>query len=136
MATFNAVPGTQQQRRGFVVAILAMCCLTAATASCSRPPQYDSQHWDVIEALQTAVSSSDEASLLLVARSINARRANGELTEEQFAALDKALQLARNGEWNKAQAWLARIAEAQEPTAEDRERLMRREVVRKRTDSG
>jgi hypothetical protein len=94
----------------------------AALAGCGRP-QVGANNYRLIESLRTAISARRGDWLDENARLISQRHASGEMNDEQFAAFESILTLARGGDWAGAETEVIRLAKAQQPSRAELESL-------------
>lgn len=92
-------------------------------AGCGGPPQVSRSNQKLISALRTAASARQVPWLDECAKQVEEGKAAGTITAEEAAAFDEIISLARRGEWKAAEEEAARLGAAQQPTAEDLERL-------------
>lgn len=77
----------------------------------------------VMQGLQTAVSSKKVDWLDSTVKLIDEQRAKGEMSDDEYAALDKIVKKARAGDWAGAQHDAFALMEGQKATAEDLEKI-------------
>lgn len=97
--------------------------LATATVGCGSHPQMAPQNRRLIESLRTAVSSRRADWLEMNAQLIESRRGEGSLSDEEYRALRQIVELAQQGQWEKADDLALALHEAQRPTEADRERV-------------
>lgn len=73
--------------------------------------------------LQSSVSSKKPDWLDATVKLIEARKAEGKLSDAEYAALRPIIEKARAGDWTTAQREAFALSEGQKPTAEDLERI-------------
>jgi len=104
---------------------------------CGGPPQVGVSNYRLVGGLRTAISARRTDWLEDAAKVAAARRASGELTDEQFAALDAIIAQARGGQWETAQTEVIRLQKSQQPTAEEIEQTKGKQArPRKREPAG
>jgi hypothetical protein len=86
---------------------------------CGGPPQVGVSNYRLVAGLRTAISARRADWLEDAAQVAAARRARGELTDEQFAAMDAIIAQARGGQWEAAETEVIRLQKSQQPTAEE-----------------
>ena len=113
-------PGSATHRspRVWVVAALIL-----AAAGCGEPrvAHIRSRNHRLLQALRTAVSAKRADWLEQNAQLIEERHATGEMTDEEFDALNPIVAQARQGMWAQAESDLTRLIKAQRATAEEME---------------
>jgi len=97
-------------------------------AGCGGPPQVSGENRELIVSLFTAVSSRNPQWLESNAQLLEKRRAEGHCSAEEFKALSEIIARAKAGEWEAAEVAVSRLRDAQEPTAEDLQRLEQRKL--------
>jgi hypothetical protein len=73
--------------------------------------------------LRTALSTKNQQWLEQNVEAIEARRALGEMNDEEYAAFQAIVDQAKAGEWEAAEHAAVRLQKAQRPTTEQLERL-------------
>jgi hypothetical protein len=105
-------------------AALSMLLLGATLlAGCGGPPQVASGNQKLISALRTATSARQAPWLDECAKQVDEGKAAGTISADEAAAFEAIIGLARSGEWKQAEEQAALLGAAQQPTAEDIERL-------------
>ena len=92
-------------------------------AGCGSEPQVSRANQKLISALRTAASTRQVSWLDECAKQIDESKAAGTMSAEEAAAFDEIIALARSGQWKQAEERAAALGAAQQPTAEDIERL-------------
>lgn len=92
-------------------------------------PQISSSNRKILEALQTAVSSKKLEWLEIVTKQVTEKYDEGDVSDEEFNAIDAIVQKAESGDWKAAQLASFSLSEVQRPTAEDIEMLRDRRRV-------
>lgn len=92
-------------------------------AGCGGPPQVSRGNLKLISALRTATSTRQIPWLDECAKQLEQGKAAGTISAEEAVAFDEIISLAREGAWKQAEEQAARLGAAQQPTAEDIERL-------------
>lgn len=103
--------------------LLLAAFLVCALAGCSGEPQVAKANQKLISALRTAASARQTPWLDECAKQVDEGKAAGTMSAAEAAAFDEIIALARSGEWKKAEEKAAALGAAQQPTAEDIERL-------------
>lgn len=103
----------------YVLLIIMLCSL----AGCSGEPQVSRANQKLIAALRTAASARQVSWLDECAKQVDEGKAAGTISAEEAAAFEEIIALARSGKWEEAEARAAALGAAQQPTAEDVERL-------------
>lgn len=78
--------------------------------------------------LQSVTSSKKTEWLNEAVRQIEEQRSTGALSDAEFAAFEPIIKKARAGDWESAQLAAFALSDGQKPTAEDLERLEKREI--------
>ena len=73
----------------------------------------------VLEALQTAVSSKKSEWLEAVATQVAEKHEEGDISDNEFNAIDAIIKKAKSGDWKSAQKDSFALSEGQRPTSED-----------------
>jgi hypothetical protein len=97
-----------------------------AAEGCGGQPQLAPQNRRLIESLRTAVSARRADWLEMNAQLIESRHAEGSLSEGEYRALRRIVDLAQQGDWRQADELALALHEAQRLTEADRERIRRR----------
>lgn len=103
----------------FAFALFALATL----AGCGGPPQISRGNQKLISALRTATSARQVPWLDECAKQVEQGKAAGTISEAEAGAFDEIISLARSGDWKQAEEKAAQLGAAQQPTAEDLERL-------------
>jgi hypothetical protein len=77
------------------------------------PPQVEPANYRLIESLRTALSARNVTWLDDNAKLIAKRRADGQMSEGEFAAFAAIIDQARSGDWTGAEQEVVRLAKAQ-----------------------
>ena len=77
----------------------------------------------VMQGLQTAVSSRKVEWLDATVKRIDEQRAQGRLSDAEYAAFEPIISKARAGKWDAAQHDVFALVEGQKPTAEDLQKI-------------
>jgi hypothetical protein len=102
----------------------ALFILVALVVSgCGRVQQIDPSNRRLMQGLQTAVSSRKTEWLDATVQLIEDRFASGELSDEEYAAVEPIIEKARAGDWSGAQKDAFALTEGQKPTAEDLQKI-------------
>lgn len=79
--------------------------LALVLCGCSPYPVVSrGEHVELIAALRTACSSKRTDRLDKAAKAIDARRAAGEMTDDEYDAFQEIVKKARDGQWKEAEA--------------------------------
>lgn len=103
----------------FVVALFVL----ATFSGCGGEPQVAKANQKLISALRTAASARQVPWLDECAKQVDEGQAAGTMSAAEAAAFEEIIALARSGEWKQAEEKAAALGAAQQPTAEDLERL-------------
>lgn len=103
----------------FVLLILMLFFLPG----CGGEPQVSRANQKLIAALRTAASARQASWLDECARQVDEGKAAGTVSAAEAAAFDEIIGLARSGKWQEAEQRAAALGAAQQPTAEEVERL-------------
>ena len=107
------------QRGCHRVSLLILCAtlLALVAAGCGSPPQIgaDKETFRAVDALYTAVSLREQALVARCESRLAQLRDAGKLPVAASDALTSIINEARNGQWEPAQARLARFMEGQRP---------------------
>ncbi len=95
----------------------------ALLLGCGGAPQIARGNLKLIAALRTATSARQVPWLDECAKQVEQGKAAGTISTEEAQAFEAIIALARSGEWKKAEEEAAQLGAAQQPTAEDLERL-------------
>jgi hypothetical protein len=76
-----------------------------------------------VQQLMSATSSKKTEWLDETVKQIEKQRSQGELSDEEYAALAPIIKKARQGDWPGAQRDAFALSEGQQPTAEDLEKI-------------
>jgi hypothetical protein len=106
-------PTRRHPSANWLVAILVV------SAGCGGPPQVGAKNYRLIESLRTAISARRSDWLEDNARLASKRREAGQLDDEQFAAFESIIALARAGNWADAEYEVIRLAKAQQLSAQE-----------------
>jgi hypothetical protein len=79
-------------------------------------PSVEPANREIITSLRTACSSRDTTWLEANVEKIDARRASGELGDDEYEAFDAIVRQARDGDWAGAEAACLKFQRAQRPT--------------------
>ena len=101
----------------------AALLIASAFAGCGGEPQVAKQNQKLISALRTAASARQTQWLDECAKQVDEGKAAGTMSAAEAAAFTEIIALARSGEWKQAEEKAAALGAAQQPTAEDIERL-------------
>lgn len=104
----------------FVAAVLALLTLSGC-----NDPQLQPANQQLSASLRTALSARNSEWLEQNATLIAERHQSGEMSEEEFQALQSIVQQAREGQWAEAEQAVVELQRAQRPTASQREALER-----------
>lgn len=101
--------------RASLLILGAMLC--ASAVGCGSPPQIgdDKDTFRAVDALYTAVSLREQALVARCESQLAQLRDAGKLPVAASDALTSIINEARNGQWEPAQARLARFMEGQRP---------------------
>ena len=78
-----------------------------------------SERGRLVDSLRTAISARRVDWLDNTAKAIAERRATHQMSDEQFAAFESIIELARADRWEEAENEVMRLAKAQRATAEE-----------------
>ena len=92
-------------------------------AGCERPPQVGANNYRFTESLRTALSTRRNDWLEQNAKLISERHTSGEMNDEQFAAFESILALARGGDWARAETEVILLGKAQQPSPAELEQI-------------
>ncbi len=106
-------PRTRIERHAWLLAALTL------VAGCGGPPQVGANNYRLIDSMRTAISAHRVDWLDDNAKAIDQRHAQGEMSDEQFAAFESILALARAERWDDAESEVVRLAKAQRATPEE-----------------
>lgn len=98
----------------------------SALVGCSGEPQVAKGNLKLVSALRTAASARQAAWLDECAKQVDEGQTAGTISAAEAAAFEEIIALARSGEWKQAEERAAALGAAQQPTAEDVERLKTR----------
>lgn len=113
---------------GLRTQLLVLFVLSLAWTGCG-PPQVAHDERRLVESLLSAVSTRNPAWLDENVAAIEQRRGAGTLSEAASRAFGEIIDLARAGQWDKAESRAFDLRDAQRPTAEDRVEAERRELA-------
>src|SRR5262245_1217893 len=102
---------------------VSCCGLLLLVLGCGRPPQMAPENRRIMQGLQTAVSSRKVEWLEEVVKLMEAKHSAGDMSEDEYKALQKIVEKARAGDWAGAQRDAFALTEAQRPTAVDLEKI-------------
>ncbi|MBS0205563.1 MAG: hypothetical protein JSS49_21885 [Planctomycetes bacterium] len=105
----------------------AILSLLILTAGCGVQ-QIQSTNRHLMFKLRSALSSKKPDWLDEVIRQIDEHQFKGDLSAAEYAAFQPIIKQARAGNWTAAQRAAFALCDGQKPTADDRERLRKREV--------
>lgn len=97
--------------------------MLCSLAGCGGEPQVSRANQKLISALRTATSTRQTPWLDECAKQVDQGKAAGTISAAEAAAFDEIIALARSGKWQEAEQRAAALGAAQQPTAEDVERL-------------
>jgi hypothetical protein len=100
----------------------ALLLSLVAWTGCS-PPAVAPDNQRLTVSLRTALSTKRFDWLELNAKEVEARRAEGKMNDDEYAAFTAIIAQARAGEWESAEKEVVRLQKAQRPTPEQIERL-------------
>lgn len=103
--------------------MVAGAVILLSSAGCYRPPQVASDNLKLISSLRTALSTRNLERLDDNQKALDDRRAEGKLSEEEFAAFSDLIAMARAGKWEKAEQRVVKFQRVQQPTQEQIDRL-------------
>ena len=94
------------------IALVVLCagCGTTQLAASNR---------SLLAALQTAVTSKNEAWLDAVAKQVEDQHAKRAMSDAEYKAFDDIIDIAKKGDWDSARDRVFALSEAHRPTAED-----------------
>jgi hypothetical protein len=101
---------------------LAAVAFLFLVAACGHP-QTSPQNRPLFASLRTAVSAQNIQWLEQNAQLVEQRRAAGEISDDELAAFQAIIRLARNGEWEEAESRLIAWQKAQRPTTAEVQRV-------------
>ncbi len=107
-------------------AALLPALVTMFAGGCGSHPQMAPQNRRLVESLRTAVSARRADWLEMNVRLIESRRGEGSLSDEEYRALRRIVELAQHGQWEEADDLALALHEAQRLTDADRERVRKR----------
>jgi len=99
--------------RGIVVV------LTMLSVGCGQAPQISPQHRKLLAAVQTAVSAKNTDWLDAVESDLKTRHEQDQIADSEFDAIQSIVDLAKSGDWTKAQQNSFKLSEGQRPSADD-----------------
>ena len=94
---------------------------------CGQTLQISPQHRKLLAALQTAVSAKNTQWLDSVASDLKTRRDEDQITDREFSAIQSIIDLAKSGDWSRAQQNSFKLSEGQRPSADDLAALKERQ---------
>ena len=106
---------------GFCILFLA-----GLIGGCSRAPQLSTPNRKILEALQTAVSSKNTEWLDATVKLVEEKRQQKEMSDAEFASIDRIIQKARSGDWKSAQVDSFALSGGQRATSDDLAMLKQR----------
>lgn len=114
-----------------LVTALVVCCTgwLVLSPGCGRQPQVASGNRELVVSLATAISTRNHQWLEENARLVEARRSEGQVSDQEYQALSAILASARAGKWKAAEDAVYALRDAQVPTAEDLNRLSTRKLA-------
>ena len=102
--------------------------LLVVANGCGGGPQLSGENRELAVSLATAVSTREPKWLDENAALLEKRRAEGQCTDAEYAALKAIIDKAKAGDWDAAQDAAYALRDAQEPNAEDLKNLEARKV--------
>lgn len=105
------------------VSFALILCVAALFLGCGGSPQIARGNLKLIAALRTATSARQVPWLDECAKQVEQGKAAGTISADEARAFEEIIALARSGEWKKAEEEAAQLGAAQQPSAEDLERL-------------
>ena len=84
-------------------------------AGCGAPPQVSPENRRLIESLRTAVSTQRQDWLESNVKLIDEQAKAGKMNDDERQAFVEIVELARQGNWSKAQDQVIRLGKAQRP---------------------
>jgi hypothetical protein len=105
---------------------LAPALLPTLAAGCGGHPQLAPQNRRLIESLRTAVSARRADWLEMNAQLIETQHGEGRLSDDEYRALWRIVELARQKEWKQADELALALHKAQRLTEADRQRVRQR----------
>ena len=106
-----------------VLRLVLVLSALALSAGCGGEPQVARGNQKLISALRTAASARQTAWLDECAGQVEQGKQAGTISAAEAAVFDEIIALARSGKWQEAEQRAAALGAAQQPTAEDVERL-------------
>jgi hypothetical protein len=107
--------------------VLWMLCAALLIAGCGRPPQVAPANRRLIDGLRTATSSEQMQWVDESAKQLEDGKANGTVSDLEYAEFQSIIRLAKEGKWKEANAEAVRFGKAQTPTAEELDRAKARQ---------
>lgn len=105
--------------------VLGMLGAALLVAGCG-PPQVAPANRRLIDGLRTATSSEQMQWVDQCAEQIEEGKTNGTVSDQEFEEFQNIIRLAKQGNWQEANAQAVRFAKAQKPTTEEIERAKAR----------
>ena len=105
--------------------LIATCGLLL-WCGCQRAPQFTTGNRELLQGLQTAVSSKNTEWLDASEDQVRAKHEKGEIPDREFNALIAVIDQARTGDWKQAQLDCFKLSEGQVASSEDISRLKER----------
>ena len=102
----------------WLVAVLALL----AILGCGKP-QTAPQNRELISSLRTAVNTQNAGWLEKNAKSVEQRRADGQMTDAEYEEFQAIIAKARTGKWKEAEQETIAFQKAQRPTREEIEHV-------------
>lgn len=97
------------------------CVLLAGLTAlgCGGPPQVSPVNRRLIDGLRTAASSRQLQWIEESAKQVEEGKRGGAVSEREYEEFSSIIRLAREGQWQQAEAQSMRLAKAQKPTAQE-----------------
>jgi hypothetical protein len=97
--------------------------LAILVTGCGRAPQIAPVNRRAMQGLQTAVSSRKVEWLDATVNLIEEKYSAGEMEDDEYEVFQKIVAKALSGDWSGAQHDAFALAESQQPTADDLEKI-------------
>lgn len=107
--------------------VLWMLCAALLIAGCGGPPQVAPTNRRLIDGLRTATSSEQMPWVDECAKQAEDGKANGTVSDVEYAEFQSIIRLAKEGKWKEANAKAVRFGKAQKPTTEEVDRAKARQ---------
>lgn len=102
-----------RNRQQFVLALSAAFALGLLATGCSRAPAVQFHNLKLVSSLRTALSAQNTQWLDGVAKAVEARHDDGEMSDDEFEHFGSLIAAARRGEWKQAERECFEFEEAQ-----------------------